>query len=427
MVSDARADVELGQAHRHDHASLIGRLALAFLAASLVWSAVAVAAGPGSSQAVDLAAKLSTALRAPGIGPQRTGAVAVDLASGRVLFAHNSANGFVPASNEKLPVTFTALKVLGPTFRFPTEVRGQGTLSTDGTWVGNIVLKGYGDPTLSTARLRVLATRVRALGILRVTGKVVGDESFFDKVRTAPGWKPSFYLEESPPLSALVVDRAWTGTTTSTTPAYTAAKTFRSILIKAGVAVEGSAAAFEAGGKVLASTVSQPLSTILHAVDADSDNFTAELLLKEVGAVAGSGGTTAAGAAVVREVLQENDIPLEGVRIADGSGLSSLDRLTPQAIVAILEQSWDDATLRSTLVQAMAVAGRTGTLEHRLTGPRTIGSVIGKTGTTDLASVLSGFVHGRYVFSVMENGDPVPWWTARGAQDRFVQLLAAAS
>ena len=44
-----------------------------------------------------------------------------------------------------------------------------------------------------------------------------------------------------------------------------------------------------------------------------------------------------------------------------------------------------------------------------------------------IASALSGFVRGRYVFSVMQNGSPVPWWTARAAQDRFVQLLAAAS
>jgi D-alanyl-D-alanine carboxypeptidase len=93
---------------------------------------------------------------------------------------------------------------------------------------------------------------------------------------------------------------------------------------------------------VLASSVSRPLSAILHAVDADSDNFTAELLLKELGAVAGAGGTSAAGAAVVTQVLKQNGIPLTGVTIADGSGLSSLDRLTPQALVAILQQCWND-------------------------------------------------------------------------------------
>jgi D-alanyl-D-alanine carboxypeptidase/D-alanyl-D-alanine-endopeptidase (penicillin-binding protein 4) len=126
-------------------------------------------------------------------------------------------------------------------------------------------------------------------------------------------------------------------------------------------------------------------------------------------------------------VLAQNGVPTAGVTIADGSGLSSLDRLTPQAIVAILEECWRDAGLRSALLPAMAVAGRSGTLQHRLLGPATRGSVVGKTGTTDLASVLSGFVRGRYAFSVIQNGSPVPSWTARAAQDKFVQLLAAAS
>jgi D-alanyl-D-alanine carboxypeptidase/D-alanyl-D-alanine-endopeptidase (penicillin-binding protein 4) len=417
----------MGPAHRYDHAPLIARLALATIVASLGWGASLAAAKPATREGVDLGHRLDAALHAKGIGPARTGAIALDLTTGQVVFAHNSAVGFVPASNEKLPVTYAALKVLGPRFRFPTEVRGQGSLGADGIWHGNLVLKGYGDPTLSSARLRILADRVRRLGITHVTGMVIGDESFFDKFRTAPGWKASFYIEESPPLSSLVVDRAWTGRAYTVNPAYTAADMFRKLLIKAGVAVHGKARSFKAGGKVLAVTVSKPLEDVLHAVDADSDNFSAELLLKELGAVAGEGGTSADGAAVVRQVLAQNGIPLEGVRIADGSGLSSLDRLTPQAIVAILRQCWASGALRSTLVHAMAVAGHSGTLEHRLLGPSTNGTVVGKTGTTDLASVLSGFVHGRYAFAVIENGTPVPWWTARAAQDRFVQLLAAGS
>jgi D-alanyl-D-alanine carboxypeptidase/D-alanyl-D-alanine-endopeptidase (penicillin-binding protein 4) len=402
------------------------RLILAFVAASVAWGTSQATAGPGSPQPA-LGSKLGAALHAPGIPPQQTGAVAVDLASGKVLFAHNSAAGFVPASNEKLPVTYAALKVLGPHFRFPTEVRGQGSLGSDGTWTGNLVLKGYGDPTLSSWNLRALAHKLRAEGIRRVTGMVIGDESFFDRARTARGWKASFYIAESPPLSALVVNRAWTGKRYTPTPAYTAAELFRKLLMKVGVPVAGKTRAFQAGGKLLASSRSKPLEEILHAVDAQSDNFSAELLLKELGAVAGAGGSTAAGAAVVEQVLGQNGVPLGGVTIADGSGLSSLDRLTPQAIVAILQQCWADAGLRSILVQAMAVAGRSGTLQHRLLGRRTRGSVIGKTGTTDLASVLSGYVRGRYAFAVMQNGTPVPWWSARAAQDRFVQLLAAAS
>src|SRR5207245_10671985 len=111
----------------------------------------------------------------------------------------------------------------------------------------------------------------------------------------------------------------------------------------------------------------------------------------------------------------------------DGSALSSLDRLPPQALVAILQQCWNDGALRSSLVEAMAVSGRSGTLVDRLLGPRTRGMVIGKNGTTDLASVLSGFVRGRYAFAVLQNGRTVPWWPARRARASVVQLLAAAS
>ncbi|HZR93477.1 MAG TPA: D-alanyl-D-alanine carboxypeptidase/D-alanyl-D-alanine-endopeptidase [Gaiellaceae bacterium] len=399
---------------------MIARVAAA-LALAAALAAASAAAGIGSPE---LRAKLSAALAAPGIGPGRTGAVALDLASGRVVYAHNATVPFVPASNEKLPVTYAALVVLGPSFRFPTEVRGQGSLAADGTWTGSLVLKGYGDPTLSSARLAQLARQLARLGLRRVTGGVVGDESFFDRRRTAPGWKPSFSMVESPPLSALVVDRAVTRGRIARLPAYAAAKRFRRELREVGVDVAGPASVGAGGGRLLASTESKPLGEILHAVDADSDNFTAELLLKELGAVAGAGGTSAAGAAVVRRVLGEAGIPLAGVRIVDGSGLSSLDRLTPQAIVDILARVWHAPHLRPYLVDALAVAGRTGTLAHRLTSPLTLGKVIGKTGTTDLACVLSGFVRGRYAFSVIENGTPVPFWTAREAQDRFVQLLA---
>jgi D-alanyl-D-alanine carboxypeptidase len=52
--------------------------------------------------------------------------------------------------------------------------------------------------------------------------------------------------------------------------------------------------------------------------------------------------------------------------------------------------------------------------------------VIGKTGTTRLASSLSGFVRGRYVFAVVQNGSPVATFTARAAQDAFALALARA-
>src|SRR5262249_33722414 len=111
------------------------------------------------------------------------------------------------------------------------------------------------------------------------------------------------------------------------------------------------------------------------------------------------------------------------VRIADGSGLSPADRITTSALIGILQAGWADPELRRPFVRSLAVAGVSGTMRNRL--PLLKGVVRAKTGTTDLACSLSGFIADRFAFVVIENGDPVSWWTARAAQDRFVTLLAA--
>jgi D-alanyl-D-alanine carboxypeptidase/D-alanyl-D-alanine-endopeptidase (penicillin-binding protein 4) len=160
-------------------------------------------------------------------------------------------------------------------------------------------------------------------------------------------------------------------------------------------------------------------------MDRESDNFTAEMLLKQLGAVELERGTSAAGASVVMQRLAEAGVPMAGVRIVDGSGLSRLDRLTANALAAILKLAWTDPDVRPTFVASLPIAGINGTLEERLGKPPTRGRVLAKTGTTSDASALSGYVANRFVFSVLQNGHPLPYWWARRAQDRFVRVLAA--
>ncbi|HXF98401.1 MAG TPA: D-alanyl-D-alanine carboxypeptidase/D-alanyl-D-alanine-endopeptidase, partial [Gaiellaceae bacterium] len=179
-----------------------------------------------------------------------------------------------------------------------------------------------------------------------------------------------------------------------------------------------------AGALPLAFHLSPPLSRLLRRVNGESDNFAAELLLKELAAVFSGRGTTAAGARVVREALAAAGVPLAGVRLVDGSGLSALDRLTARALVALLLAAEHDPGMRAPFLRSLAVAGVSGTLERRLDRPPTRGRVLGKTGTTSRASALAGYVRGRYAFAILQNGSPVPYWAAREAQDRFVTLLA---
>jgi D-alanyl-D-alanine carboxypeptidase/D-alanyl-D-alanine-endopeptidase (penicillin-binding protein 4) len=395
-------------------ALLVALLALALVPAAL----------PGS---VPLPTRLAGALAVRGNASALSAALAADLQTGGVVFARHDELSLAPASNEKLPVTFAALKELGTTYRFRTKVFGRGT--QDGTvWHGDLFLKGYGDPTLTSARLARLARQVAARGITRVDGRVLGDESWFDARRTAPGWKDGFLVFECPPLSALVVDRAAYDGRVAARPALAAAGTFRRLLRREGVetgpvGLGRAPTVAEELGEVTSAT----LPNVLAAMDRASDNFRAEMLLKELGAEAGTGGTTAAGAAVVRRVLAEARIPLEGVVIADGSGLSLLDRTTATSLLSLLVAAWNDPVLRLPFWSALPLAGEQGTLEHRLQTAPARGAVRAKTGTTNEASALSGYVRDRYAFVVLQNGAPVAAWAARKAQDRFATALARVS
>jgi D-alanyl-D-alanine carboxypeptidase/D-alanyl-D-alanine-endopeptidase (penicillin-binding protein 4) len=135
-------------------------------------------------------------------------------------------------------------------------------------------------------------------------------------------------------------------------------------------------------------------------------------------------GTTAAGVGVVTGLLTQAHVPMRGVRIVDGSGLSLLDRMTAGALASLLSVMWNDPGVRPELLAALPVAGRSGTLADRMRHTAATGIVRAKTGTTDNASALSGFVGDRYAFSVLENGWPVAYSWARVAQDRFATVLA---
>jgi PBP4 family serine-type D-alanyl-D-alanine carboxypeptidase len=262
---------------------------------------------------------------------------------------------------------------------------------------------------------------------------VIGDESIFDARRYGPEWHHAFKGIESPPLSGLAVDRdvAARGTLVYD-PARVAARTLRKALERAGVAVARTHVAVghaPAEAAVMAQVLSPPLWRILRFMDRESDNFTAEMVLKSIGAYAGAGGTTAAGLAAARGVVDPmlgDDAP--GIRLVDGSGLSYSDRVSADAITRLLVASADDPSIGAQLERALSVAGINGTLAHRMRIAGVRGRVHAKTGTLDDASALSGYATtrsgGRVAFSILINGRPVDAWRAHDAQDAIASLLA---
>jgi D-alanyl-D-alanine carboxypeptidase/D-alanyl-D-alanine-endopeptidase (penicillin-binding protein 4) len=397
----------------------------ALLAALAVVTAAAPASAAVRSDST-LAKRLTRALRVPHVSAASSAAMAVDLATGEQLFALNDTLPLAPASNEKLPLTFALLTSFSPKMRIETKVEAVGSQAGD-TLDGDLVLVGGGDPTLSSGDLARLARHVRDTGIRHVTGRVIGDESLFDSKRTCPGWKPSFYISESPPLSALVVDRARFRTYTARRPAKAAALLFREALDAVGVVVESGVAVrtTPVEGLPVTRTRSAPLASIVSFMDLHSDNFTAEELLKLLALTKGPQGTTALGAKVVLRALKLAGIPTAGVRIVDGSGLSQKDRLTAGTLVGILQAFAADPGLQGELLRALPVAGVSGTLRERMRTPPLLGHVVAKTGTTSIASSLSGYVNSHIAFAIVQNGYPLSYWWAREAQDRFAKVLAS--
>ena len=399
-------------------------LRVAAAAVAIVAFFLVPAAEAGSRSAFQQ--QLARALHAKHVSPARTGAVVFDLRTGQMLFAHNPRLALRPASNEKLATTYAALTALGPSFRIETDVLGEGRQSGT-TWRGNLVFKGYGDPALSASQLTTLARQVAAAGIRHVSGRILGDESWFDTRRTGAGWRAQFYLHESPALSALIVNRGWTGHFETSRPALMATQLLRRDLRRAGVTVHGGTALGVAATDAvpLATVESAPLAALVRHMDVYSDNFYAEMLLKEVGAVQGDAGSAAAGLAIDRRLMRTAGVPLGGVRMVDGSGLSLIDRWTPFGLATLLRAMWRDTDLRS-YVRALPVAGETGTLENRMRKEPARGLVRAKTGTTDEASSLSGLVRGRYVFSSLENGARSGLASASPVAKRFAQMHGAA-
>jgi D-alanyl-D-alanine carboxypeptidase/D-alanyl-D-alanine-endopeptidase (penicillin-binding protein 4) len=353
-----------------------------------------------------------------------SGAAVRDLETGETLYALRDDAPRVPASVQKLFVTSAALLGLGAGHTFDTTVRAAAPV-TDGVLAGDLFLVGGGDPGLHPDDLRALAAQVAAQGVLRVDGRVRGDASAWDALVGGPraGWGYDRWIGGQ--LGALTLDRGWSAGRLQRRPARTAAARFSAELERAGVEVVGRAATGTAPPEApeLARVPSPPLRDLVRATNTPSDNFLAEMLLKGLGSTLGAGGSTAAGAAVVRATLDDLGIR---PRIADGSGLSAANRTTPRQVVRLLERMDGQPAAARAFEESLAVAGRTGTLKRRMRGTAAAGACRAKTGTLRFTSALAGVcttrAGGRVAFAFLMNGvSPV---AARRLQDRMAAVLA---
>ena len=126
-----------------------------------------------------------------------------DRISGEMVYDYNGQTTVKPASNMKLLTTAAALEVLGKDYRFNTSLYTTGKLS-NGVLKGDVYLKGQGDPTLSIEDLQQFAEELKAQGIHKVDGRIVGDDKWFDDDLLTPGiWVGDESYYYAAPITAL--------------------------------------------------------------------------------------------------------------------------------------------------------------------------------------------------------------------------------
>jgi D-alanyl-D-alanine carboxypeptidase len=292
-----------------------------------------------------------------------------------------------PASNEKLLLSMALLDRFPTTRRIPTQVLGTHRPS-GGIVHGDLWIAGHGDPDVQPKDMATLAAALKARGIRRIAGRVMGSTGGFARDWFAPGWKDYFPAEEVARPTALTfrgnVDRRGVHVPD---PERRAAIGLTAHLKAAGITVRGKPGMGSPPARLfrLASVRSRTLLGLIHRMDVWSRNFSAEVLGKYLGArFSGKPGTIARTGWAIRAYTHAHGAPDDVAY--DGSGLSYANRITAQDIVNLLQdadaQPWGD-----TLRDALAHGGQ-GTLKDRLSGV----PLRAKTGTLIDVSALSGWV-----------------------------------
>ena len=341
----------------------------------------------------------------------------------------------VPASATKILTAAAAMETLGTSFTFKTDIFATQT-GTTGV-INDLYFVGGGDPlivrneyvanekykTISGTSLETLADQIAATGIRQINGSVVGIDSRYDDKRFVDVWPSDFHFTESGPLGALLVnDGAIVGNPIKPDdPALAAATELRTLLIARGILITGQVrhdAAVPSEATAVTSISSAPLPKILNEMLVNSDNNTAEMIVKEIGFTKRKSGSTAAGLEVLREYFTKQKLtPIPS--LLDGSGLSSSDKSSCNAFMYLLNSN------AASLAPMLAIAGQTGTLTSAFEDSPMNGRLLGKTGTLSGVKSLVGYlpVQGGQpvVFSLLMNSIGIdnktsyrPIWNALG-------------
>ncbi|MCD8235686.1 MAG: D-alanyl-D-alanine carboxypeptidase/D-alanyl-D-alanine-endopeptidase [Prevotellaceae bacterium] len=418
-----------------------------------------------------------------------TGICVYDLTGDSLLFEYNRHKVMRPASTQKLLTAIAALSILGADHQYRTRAYYTGNVSSDSTLHGDIYIVGDFDPAFSYSDMLELASSIENLGVRRIEGKVYGDISMKDSLYFGNGWcwddapseveaylspltfnrgcatveivegKPDFSiptsylkLEDRTGRSGrFSVTRNWIhgGNTfvVSGKPSRYSRKTLSvyrpelyflctltDILHERGVEIihcEGDSSEYALRTLPSSSTpfytCYRTIEQILQRMMKKSDNLYAESMFYQLASVnSGRWASWKDGARQVESVIHKAGESSAYTEVADGSGVSLYNYVSPQTEVALLRYAFRTPSIYNALFPSLPVAGMDGTLSERMTRGTAYGKVHAKTGTVSGVSCLAGYCtasNGNVLaFSIMNNG-LMKTATGRRFQDRVCQEL----
>ena len=382
-----------------------------------------------------LAQQLDNVLADPSLGPAAAANCMSVAVGADIVYTHAPQADLLPASNLKLLTAFAVLTRLPARTTLSTEARSAHP-PVNGVIEGPLWLVGGGDPMLVTdgyrasqtvnpltaytwasepaSHLETLADSIKAAGVRRIAGGVLGDDSRYDEQRSLPSWKASYLADgEIGSVGVLTVNGGFQNVThhvAARSPAAVAAGDLAVLLAERGIQLGGPPGAGTAppGSALVATLPSLPVGQIVKTMLLESDNLSAEMLTKELGRRFGGAGTWPAGMAVLRNTLAASHLPLAGFAALDGSGL---DRGNRSRCATLLATLMTPGPATGALRASLPVAARDGTLVHRMVGQPPAGRLRAKTGSLTGVAALSGLV------------DPVGYPAAGGPEVSF-SLLA---
>ncbi|MEU4323479.1 D-alanyl-D-alanine carboxypeptidase [Nocardia fluminea] len=377
---------------------------------------------------------------APVVGNPDLGVFAAqvsDPGSGTVLWSQEPAKAMIPSSTAKIMLVAAALLTLPDDQRVTTKVLAGAP--------GELVLVAGGDPTLTTraaggyytdgARIADLAAQVRAAG--RQAKAIVVDTSAYSGPSMASGWDPIDIPEGSiAPIEPIMLDGGRFDPSADYSPrtANPALEAGRALAAELGIdpaAVRVGPAAQT--GTQVAKVESAPLRVRLHDMMIHSDNVLAETIGRELAVASGQPASFAGAVAATSAALSAAGFDIAGLHLADNSGLSVDDRVTPKLLDSIIAtaakptgnaavvpagtqarpESDPRAAALAPMLDYLPVAGGTGTLAPRFVTQNRQGAgwVRAKTGTLSVASALVGYVldrDGRVLTFALMSNDRLP-------------------